>query len=248
MRRDLPPHSKPVRFSRLKAMSKSPAHYLGQFTEEREDNAALRLGRLVHALVLGGKIVEWPVERRGNAWKEFALVNEGAEIATSSELTKARRVADSVLRHDDAMSVLQGQRELEIAWMLDGRACGARLDVLGPDYVTELKTTTSAEPGWFTRNGARMGYHAQLSWYMAGARMAFNRPIERAHSVAVEVKHPFVVTVFDVPTATLDEGTRIWRSWFEQLMVCERSDAWPGYTLARAEFAVQRDVEIDLED
>lgn len=246
--RALPPHLKPVRFSRLKVIGQSAAHYLGQFEEEREDNAQLRFGRLAHSLILGGKVVVYPKERRGKAWLAFQEANQGAEIVTLAEYDRAHKIAASVDRHPDA-PLLNGEHEKELAWMLEGRACGARLDVLGVDYVTELKTTTSAEPGWFTRNGGRMAYHAQLSWYMSAARLCYpRREFTCAYIIAVETRHPYVVTSFEVPERALDFGARLWRSWWETLMGCERSEQWPAYTQTRALFDPTPDVELTYGD
>lgn len=248
--RHLLPHQKPVRFSRLKLMSKSPEIYRAQFEEEAADTAAKRFGRLVHATTLGGKIVVYDGERRGNRWAEFKAANEGAEIALEHEIKDATRIAKAV--HADPIvckyGLLDGEHEKEIAWMSEGRACGARLDVLGHDFVTDLKTTSSAEPGWFVRNGARMAYHAQLDWYRLGATLAMGRPIERAFIVAVEPKYPFAVTCFKLPQRTLDMARATWRTWWERLMVCEASDAWPGYALDLVEFEIGEPGEIDFDE
>jgi hypothetical protein len=247
--KDLPPHLMPVRFSRLKLMGKSPAHYRAQFERPTPDDQAKRAGRLAHALLLGGGYVVYPGKRReGNAWAEFKAANAGKEIALRSELDEAMRVAESVNRHADARRLLFGIHECEIAWMNDGRACGARLDVIGRDYVTDLKTTASAEPGWFTRNAARMGYHAQLAWYKQGAEIALGRAFQRAYIVAVEARFPYVVTCFELSLAALDNGERLWRSWWEMLMNCERSDAWPPYALGVQNFDVRSDAEIDFDE
>ena len=252
--RDLPPHLKPVRFSRLKLMGQSAAHYRGQFDEEREDSDTFRFGRLVHSLLLGGKFVVYEGRRAGKKWDEFELANAGSDIVTEREYSRGVRAAAMArkrlgeLRDADPTlpDILVGEREKEIAWMCEGRACGARLDVLGAYFVTEVKTTASAEPAWFTRNGGRLGYHAQLAWYMAGARMAYPRAFERAFILSVEVKHPFEPTIFEVDQETLDLGARLWRSWFEKLRVCEASDHWPGYAQHVVPFHIHQDVEIDF--
>ena len=87
---------KPVRFSNLRLMAKSPAHYRAALDGEREDTLAMRLGRLVHALVLGGDYLVWDGTRRGKEWDRFAEENAGREIVTASELAQAEPVAAAV--------------------------------------------------------------------------------------------------------------------------------------------------------
>lgn len=245
--RHLEPHQKPVRFSRLKRMCVSPAHYYASFQEEQTDSPQKRFGRLVHAIALGGKFVTFNGERRGQKWLDFQVEHAGEEIVTRVELTKASRMGEALLRHADAMDLLRGaMREQELAFMLDGRACGARLDVIrGDDSVTDLKTTARSEPGWFVRNGARMGYHAQLSWYLMAATRALGRPHKAAYIVAIESAFPFVVTTFRLTDQAVEYGERLWRSWWEQLRVCEETNDWPAYTVCRGWFDVQPDVELD---
>lgn len=250
MSRALAPHQKPVRFSRLKMMSTCPAKYRGQFDEEAADTAQKRTGRLIHAAVLGGRVAVYVGERRGKAWDEFKEANDGAELALTREWDEARRVADAVTSDPlvRANRLLEGEHEKEIAWMSEGRACGARLDVLGDTFVTDLKTTASAEPGWFIRNGSRMGYHAQLDWYRLGATISMGRPIERAFIVAVEPRFPYVVTSFELPQRTLDIARGVWRAWWERLMVCEASNQWPGYSQTLVPFEVSEYGELSFEE
>lgn len=246
------PHLGPVRFSRLKKIVKSPAHYVAQFREPDGDSAAKRSGRLVHAAVLGGdvSVYDGKGNRNSNEYKDFAAANQDREICLATEWREAMRVAEAIDKHDDARLLLAGAREQEIAWTLEGRACGARLDVVSAATrsVTELKTTASAEPGWFQRNGARMGYHAQLDWYRSGAEKAYGQPFNNAYIVAVEPFYPFVITTFELDLAALDNGRRLWRSWWEKLRRCEEANEWPPYRQARETFTVREDLELDFSE
>ena len=217
---------KPVHYSRLHLMAKSPAHYKAAETYPREDTLSMRIGRLVHSLVLGGDYVVYDGTRRGKAWDAFVAENEKRDIVTASEFATAEPVATAVKANDNAMRLLTGDLEIRREWSVAGRAVAGRLDCLGAGFVTDLKTTTNAEPGWFARQAIRMGYHAQLAWYLDGA--AF--PTEaRAFIVAVETTPPNVVTCFELSPRALDMGRRTYRLWMERLLVCEASDTWPGY-------------------
>jgi xanthine/CO dehydrogenase XdhC/CoxF family maturation factor len=203
-------------------------------------------GSLVHALVLGGDYVVFGGERRGNAWTEFEQCNAGRMIVTMKELAKAEKVASAVKRNEDAVKWLDGQRERDLEWTAYGVKCGGRVDVIGKRWVTELKTTQSADPMRFPNQALRMGYHAQLAWYREGARQ-LGHMIEDAVIVAVETVEPFAVTVFQLTPRALEEGHKLNALWMERARVCRESNFWPAYTQTITPLDVPEDVELTID-
>jgi hypothetical protein len=245
------PRNVPVRFSHLKKMALSPAHYLDAIAEDEEqgeDTPSLRFGRLCHALILRGieAFAVWDGDRRGNAWKSFRDGNADRDIVTLKEFDKARRVADVVWNHHDASLLLQGEHEIKVPWSLMGRACHSTLDVLGARHVTDLKTTRLAAPGWFSRDALRRYYHAQLAWYLDAAQRGSDLPVREAYIVAVETSRPYAVTCFELTPRALEEGRKLCRLWFEQLLACEAAGDWPGYVQTTVPLDVADDVELEF--
>lgn len=232
--------SEPVRFSNLKRIALSPAHYKASLTEH-VDSPAMRLGRLVHHLVLGGNpFVVWEGDRRGKAWLEFKEANDQAEIATRSEADLAGQIALSVAGSDVAAPFLVGKREHAVKWTTMGRACSTMgIDLLGDGFITELKTASCTEPERFRRAALSMGYHAQLAWYRDAAHSLGWAPISDAYIVAVETRAPFAVTVMHLGDRALEEGAKLCRLWFERLLSCEAVDEWPSYVQSVVEFEVE---------
>jgi len=232
-----------LHYSALRAFAKSPAHYLALLERPRTDSAPMRLGRLVHALVLGGAYVIFDGTRRGKTWDEFQAQHDGEDIFTVSEHEDAQRIASAVIAHDEAMSLLAGEHELSLQWTLDGRECAGRIDALTPECVTDLKTTADAHPERFTRQAIRMGYHAQLAWY-ADAVASTGRPRPTRHClVAVETEHPHVITTLELTPAAVEAGRALYRSWLAQLADCERTGRWPGYAEGTIPLDVYRATE-----
>lgn len=249
------PRSVPVRFTHLKAMARSPLHYLHAVQQGRPDSAALRRGRIVHWQTLGGmpddedgRVVIYDGERKGNAWKEFAAANDGAEIVTRKEWSAAEPIAAAVEGNRLARMLLKGALlEHPIQWAIGSRRCSSRLDALGPEYVVDLKTTTDASVIGFTRQAWRMGYHAQLAWYMDAARST-GREVKDAYLIAVEVNAPYAVTVVRLTHALIEEGRRMCRSWWETLRTCEDSNDWPAYSESMVQWDVPAWIEHDDAD
>lgn len=247
------PKSIPVRYSRLKHMGRSPAHYFYAITHDMGDTRAMAQGRLVHAMLLGG-LEEWviyPGERRGKHWEAFRDEHKGSEIATEKEVSVALHMAEAIKRNDEAALVLQGDHEREIEWKRAGRKCCGRLDVLGLgalkpglNHITELKVAADGQPDAFKRVALRLGYPGQLAWYIEGAESALKVGIHHAYIVQVESKPPYVVTPLRVKANALEFGQRINALWFERLRVCEDSNQWPGYVTGMGSFDVEQDVEL----
>lgn len=228
------PRSVPVRFSNLKHMSMSPLHYWDAVQLGREDTLAMRLGRGAHAMALGMPVVLWTGKtRQGKEWDRFRSAHADKEILNRAEWGKAEGIAHAIRGHRHAAPLLFHDTVLEqrIDWEWLGKACTSRPDSRRTDgrIVTDLKTTQCARPDKFERDATHRGYHAQLVFYsMAVAHLTGQQPDE-LYAVAVESRRPFAVTVLRVTDEAREQGMRLCRAWFEQLLVCEATGYWPAY-------------------
>lgn len=244
----------PVRYSRLKLIARSPLHYAAATVEE---TMAMEMGSAVHSLVLGGRrVIPWTkvsdngnaCPRRGKDYDMFAADNPGALILTQDAFGEANAIAEAVQANRLAMSRLDGAHETEHAWKFGARDCAGRIDSLG-EYLTELKVTASADPQKVMWQALKMGWFAQLVWYLDGlaARGIIVRELPRI--VAVEPKPPYAVTTFRLTPASVDQARRTYRGWFERLLVCEATDEWPPYAQSEVDLDVpDNDVALDFGD
>lgn len=243
------PREMPVRFSNLKRIGQSPAHYLAALSSDR-DTPSLRKGRAVHSMLLGNPadvaVYTGPTRGKGakterEAWKAEQLL-AGRTILSVAQNDAVQRMRDAIMAHRDARSVLFGRdvsTEKTLHWTDQGRKCRGTPDVVrGADYVAELKTDLSSEPGRFNTRGRWYEYHSQLAWYRGGlVHSGAGRPRD-ALIVAVESSAPYPVTVFELTPRALDLGERTCRLWFERLLVCEASNRFPPYIECRVPFDV----------
>ena len=228
----------PVRWSHLKHMRTSPAHYLYYRDVAVEESAAMRVGAFVHKMILGGprQFVVFPGKtRRGKAWDVFEGEHVGETILNSRESNLSHAIANALHHDRQAMEVLgQGAKEETLNWTINGRKCSGTPDVLG-EGLTELKVSMTADPSRIYWHAKRMGWLGQLGWYANGAKEA--GVIDEEHPglqhitlVAVEPKPPHVVTVFDLTQDDIDEANATWWACWERLMTCEEASHFPGYT------------------
>lgn len=267
----------PIHFTTLRHMAQSPAHFKAHFDardpalEEKlevgeplraalpavdKSTPAMNIGIAVHNLVLLGRaeFLVWDGKRQGNDWKEFAAQHEGKTILNETEFATAQAVADAAMKNTDLRRLVEGtlfeQRELSMQWQVGDRACAGRADAVlshTMGYVFELKTSSSSEPNKTRRHALSMGYHAQLAWYQNGCKQnGFQVP--DAFMGVVETKPPYPVTVFKLTPRLLEDGERLWRSWFEMMRVCEDAHHWPEYTQAIIPLDVDEMMGMEFED
>lgn len=243
----------PLHFSRLRYIARSPLHYAAA---SYEATAAMETGSAVHSLVLGGqRIIPWTKKsdagnacpRRGKDFDAFEAANPDALILTEDSFNDANNIAEAVKAHPLARRLLEGRREHSLSWRFGDRECAGRLDTLGDSFVTELKVTASSEPGKVLWQSLRMGWAAQLAWYLDGAMASGTAAPDAAYIVAVEPAAPYAVTAFRLTAQAIEQGRRTYRAWLERLLVCEATDEWPPYAQSIVELDVpDNDVELDF--
>jgi hypothetical protein len=227
----LDPRTVPVRFSNLKHMGLSAEHYLHALRTPYRSSAAQQLGSAVDAMVYGtNEVVAYPGSvRRGKEYERFLSEHAESLVLTKKELQLAEGMARGLERNRHAVLLRDGERQRTIHWRLGGRECQGTPDNFSSAAITDLKTSKSSDPDRFRWDARRYAYHAQLAWYREGLIRSGLATPEAAYIVAVESRAPHTTTVFRLTEQALDLGTRIWRLWWERLMVSEQSDLWPGY-------------------
>jgi hypothetical protein len=222
----------PVRFSRLKWIGRSPAHYRHYLDHPAEPSKSMRLGSAVDALLFNTQpiAVSECATRRAKAWDVFAAQNPDSILLTPSENELACGMAESLGRHKQAMDLLSGgERQKRLDWQMNGRDCSGTPDRFSAEWKVDLKTTVSSQPEQFAWHVRKLSYNAQADWYREGVQQNYLYPAPKEYLVAVENTAPFVVTVFELTEQALLAGRKLWRLWFERLLVCEQNDCWPGY-------------------
>lgn len=245
------PATVPLRFSRLRHMSASALHYWQSVQDDKDDTIAMRFGRGVHALVLGTPVIRWPGKtRQGKAWESFKAQHSDKEILNTKEWDRAHGIYDAIRRHPIACDLVFGAgavREELIEFEMNGRKCTSRPDVrFDADVLVDLKTTRCAEPRKFSRDATFRGYHAQFSFYGRALRERFGAFPKESLCVAVETVKPFPITVLELKADDLNAGEKMWRLWFEQVLVCEAAGRYPAYTdvIERLEVVDAEDVSL----
>ena len=125
-----------------------------------------------------------------------------------------------------AEPMLQGITEQTILFDWMGLKCRATPDVRGPDYLTELKTASTADPMRFPWQALRMHYHAQMLMQQIACKDTL---VPDCYVVCVESAEPYPVMVYRIDEKALEAGYKLLVLWAESLKNCEKSRAFPPY-------------------
>jgi hypothetical protein len=150
---------------------------------------------------------------------------------------------DPVVR---GLELLRAEQQRVIQWEMHGLPwasgiAGHRggLDLLGEDWIADVKVTPSVQPGVWSRQSRRMLYPEQLAAYRMAAS-SIGRRVKNCYLIGVAAQPPHLVTVLRVPDNDLTDAERTLYAWCERIKQCEAADSWPGY--------VQTPVDLDPKD
>jgi PDDEXK-like uncharacterized protein DUF3799 len=234
-----------LHFSELKRFALSPAHFRYACEHPKTLTREMTVGAVFDALVLGGrKVALYPGKvRNGKEWDAFRTEFSGCDICIQSEYDEAKDMADAVLSDPIARALLaDGEHQRVMQWDWCDVPCGAGIpgkrggfDVLGADFIADLKATSTAQPEAWMRHAWRMHYPAQLGFYRTGAE-SIGHKIKRGFLIGVESSPPHCVTVLELDAEALDDGEKMCRMWIERYKGCEAANVWPGYVQSVARY------------
>ncbi len=153
--------------SSLKMVLQSPKTYKYVTKYGQNETQPLRDGKLFHTMILEPhKIDELTIvdvaTKAGKAYKEAKA--EGKEVYTTNEIKAAERLADAILRNDEAVHYMsKSQFEIPEIAMIDGIPFRAKADILKPNQIVDLKTTTGLNE--FRYSADKYSYDLQAYLY-----------------------------------------------------------------------------------
>jgi len=199
------------------------------------DSEALAFGRLVHVVLLEPHRLDEYVDlnpdiigikkdgakadnpKNTNAWRDavFAAKRDGLTIIDSGMLAHANALADAIRKHPEAANMLTYATGREVSLYADhpsGARVRARLDLIGPGYIGDIKTCRDADPATFGRVVNGLMYHVSAANYLDVAR-ANGIKVDRYDLICVE-KDPtpggdYRVSVMEIHEDAIDKGREL---------------------------------------
>ncbi len=216
----------------IKAGMKSMLHAQHQMTGGKDPTPAMLTGTAMHQMVLedGDGLVVWDGVKRGKAYEEFKLENEGATIISEKQMEDLEQARYRIEDHAVACGLLDTARtEVSLVWddPTTGMRCKARMDFVSDGYWGDYKTSNAIDSRSFESTSYRLGYHVQLAHYAEGLRVLTGQSLP-VYIIAQESKAPYDVAVYEVAPSLLSAGMKKRNEIINKIKECKESDYWPG--------------------
>jgi hypothetical protein len=153
--------------STLKMVLKSPKTYKYVTKYGQSETQPLRDGKLFHTLILEphkiDELVIVDVATKANkVYKEAKA--EGKEVYTTKEIKDAERLADAILKNDEAVHYMsKAEFEVPEIAMIEDLPFRAKADILKENMIVDLKTTTGLNE--FRYSADKYSYDLQAYLY-----------------------------------------------------------------------------------
>lgn len=191
--------------------SYSVQHFLKQ---KPFSSNAMNLGQAIHTIMIEGQKIygeqyfEIPDigDKRKKENKQLLdnLVkrSEGKKIINSSDSYIIKNVMDSFLNNELAQFYCKGKCELSHYLEFMGIPIRVRPDVIGKDWISDVKTCQFNSPKKFKRQCYDLCYHLQATFYCD----ALGYDPKKFKFIAVETKHPFSIAVYNLSDQMIEHG------------------------------------------
>jgi len=265
-----------VNWSSLKEIATSPKMYQWRKANPRPDTESLFFGRAMHCALLEPEqfqktyviapdfgdlrmVAGRTTKEEGKANKErrneWLAANAGKIPLDADDGDRIARMVASIKSHRSAMDSIVGAAEKTLKWTdpTFRISCKARLDLLCPWGVVDIKTAADVSPRGFGAAAARYLYHGQAAFYNDGAIAAGCTVTRLPLLVAVQNCEPWDVAVYVVDSESLEAGRTLYRRLLRRLLECTAADWWPGVApeiipLQLPYWAVNQDNRPETED
>lgn len=177
---------------------------------------AFEIGTAIHTLCLEGRkiyneenyIINEKIDRRTKvgkaAMEDHVAKSKGRTIIEWADHYMIEELFKNFNRNKKAVEYCQGTVELSHYTELDGVPVKVRPDCINVEkgFISDIKTTQSANPKDFKREIFKFGYHLQAAFYSD----ALGVPAENFRFIAMQKNYPFTVEVYALSDDTIQRG------------------------------------------
>lgn len=216
--------------------------YLKDGRKTDDNNENLILGNLVHAMVLEHKEVQnryilvpnfdKRTKKGKEEYAEFLKNGDGRQFVPLDTFELALKIGRSVIENNEIMDLIKGSEiEYSIFWKDDETdvMCKCRPDVLGEDYILDLKTTRNCSVEEFSRSIYDYGYHIQAAMMQEGVFKSTGRIIKNFIFACVEKKSPYNTCIYILGDESIEYGKKQYKKALAKYKNCLETNIWASF-------------------
>ena len=216
----------------IKEMLRSPFHFYYLSKEGPPDPYAahFRIGHALHKKILGvGKEIEIFTATKtmnSKAGDAFLLANKEKTCLTQDEYEMVEGMSESILSYPTILKMLEGATaEVEIYTEYEGVPCKAMLDILTPNAILDIKTTSDqASDFYWAAKSYR--YDIQNAWYTFVHKLATGKDIP-LYFIVCEKNGPYGIEVIELSDDVITRAHSDCMRMLELYRDCKRTRTWP---------------------
>ena len=205
-------HSKDsISSSGLKTIyKKSVKHFLDQ---KPFSSKAMELGTAVHTIMLEGSDkfyndyyllpkLDLRYKADKEQYKQHEKLAKGRKLLRDDEMFIIDKLFVNFKSNDLAQKSCKGDVEVSYYGKFNGIDVRVRPDVIGSDFISDVKTCQDNSPQAFKRDIYKYNYHLQACFYSD----VLGYDPSKFRFIAVETNHPFSVQVYGLKDETIEKG------------------------------------------
>lgn len=236
-------HSQPhfIGSSSIVQMDKSPKHFHQAWTQPAsEPSTAQARGTLIHSLLLEQDIARYvrrPLNEKGELvrsnskeYAAFLAENSGKVPTHPDDFDQMYAMLTSYCENSRAMAMMRDSAIEHSVFAQDpetGLLLKARPDIWGLGHLADLKSTSNIRG--FERQIFTQMYDVRLAHYAKTIEYATGEALDEFFFIAYESSAPYCSKTFRMKSADMKAAKEKWRQLINQVAVCQKNGAWPGY-------------------
>mgnify|MGYP003135087212 FL=1 len=223
---------KSISASGLKTISKySPSYHANKVFET---NKNLELGSAIHTAILEPKKFDYEfyilpeINLRTKAGKAEKLEHEkladGKILLTKSDIELVEKIYEAFHKNKEAAELLNNKIEISHYGKINGVDVRCRPDILGFDFVADIKSCQDASPAEFSRACKNWRWYLQAVFYSDFLK----RPAENFKFIAVSKSANPQVRVYGLKNRNIDLGRWQWQEALKRWDFYNKTGICPG--------------------
>lgn len=234
--------------SRLKLMSRSPAHMKYAIEHPEPSTPDQIIGTVFDTAIFEPENLEdcchvrpshYPGEKGaqkpwhgGATWcKEWVSAHKDKPVVPQDDFTAICLMRDQIFKHPAAAEALKKGKGASLFCedAETGLQLKARPDWLSGNSIVDLKSCQDASPDGFARTVAQFGYSLQAALYLdVAATLGLGK--EHFLFICCEKERPYAVACYELDEESIGIGRSKYRRLLNRYLECVVEDKWPGYS------------------